>query len=237
MGKIILPLGIIGIVILSGCLIPNNILSGLNLCGFLEEGQQQYDCYMLKAETDKDFAVCENISDSSHKIFCYEMVSNLVSDPNACEAITGQENKDACYSSISIEKRTVEDCDKIMDLIIRENCYRKLGSFNVDATLCEKITSDNRKSSCYARIAVKENDFSFCSYLEGDWEDECYVQAAVDLRTLDGCYEIENIEHKEDCFTFVAFRTKDKSLCEEISDPDKKDYCQEAEHSVGKDWP
>jgi len=85
--------------------------------------------------------------------------------------------------------------------------------------------------NCETEVLLQSENISDCNNIEkisNDLvsKDVCITQKAVDHDKPEYCKEISETEQKDACYFHIAEAKKDKSFCNNMSDPDNKAYCQ-----------
>lgn len=107
-------------------------------------------------------------------------------------------------------------------LIVAFFLFNKKFESNMKIELCENITSGKLKVVCYS-IFLK--DYQSCK-LAGDFSTYCYdsVFPAMELnRSL--CESLEENYARLSCFTNLAVKSKDSTVCELLKEPAVVDVC------------
>ncbi len=81
---------------------------------------------------------------------------------------------------------------------------------------------------CDATQGIQNNDLSSCA--KSDWilRDGCYSEIAKKTKDASVCENITDVMFKNACYTSVAEEAKDVSICEKISDVMFKKTCLDA---------
>ncbi len=181
-----------------------------------------------------DVKICEKITNPDRKISCKNNViaGNAIKTKNIalCDQITVEEEKIGCrnplYSYEAVATNNIELCKKIVGNDSYQNgCISKVtmnqiaqnntGILSVD--MCKNITDEFWKNNCVKEVSAKN------TY-------EAY-QKAKSASTLDACDSVNDSSLRNICRDKVLFLEAQEnnsiSLCEKISDVNKKQRCVE----------
>lgn len=131
------------------------------------------DCYIQIAETLKDDAICQKISENSKNQECYLKVAVVRQDPSACENILDRNS--GSYSA----------------------CIREIAYTTLDRSLCVKIQTPYMRSECYDRIAKEIPSIDFCNSLQGNWKANCLIYLASKNNDRSLCKLV--VEARQEC--------------------------------------
>lgn len=181
-----------------------------------------------------DIKVCEKITNHDRKISCINNViaGNAIKTKNIalCDQITVEEEKIWCrnplYSYEAVSTNNIDLCNKIIgNDSFKDGCISKVtmnqivqnntGTLSVD--MCKNITDEFWKNNCVKELSAKN------TY-------EAY-QKAKSASTLDACDSVNDNSLRNICRDKILFldaqENNNISLCEKISDVNKKQRCVE----------
>ncbi|MBD3210940.1 hypothetical protein GF318_06195 [Candidatus Micrarchaeota archaeon] len=91
---------------------------------------------------------------------------------------------------------------------------------------CFTTKEGEERDKCIATIALDLERKDLCEYA-GDRRGRCLV-SIVPLTLDEGiCPTIQDQSFRDDCYTELAGAYQDSSYCEQVQDPEKKDFCTE----------
>lgn len=194
--KLYLLLILFSIIIISGCIQPQNIVNVFaqnDPCLSFNSTFEKDVCYYYAAESQGNLQLCDKTADEMTKTYCYTNVAKKTNNEKICERLG--EN-----SSISTFEDEIEHNSFLSS---KYDCYSELG-------LCDKVS-------------VGKND---CYYKKGDCDkindtsdrDECYIYR---LNDTDSCYKASDAVK---CFAYYGYRNSDQTICNKLNIPEK-DKC------------
>lgn len=216
-------------------------------CDSLSDENLRLQChdkiYMNAAVDGQDISVCEMISDESLKIMCQDQVQMILSryadSADDCSVIGSETLRKQCednfYLQTSKKNLSVENCDNISDSDLSGQCKETVTqnievinqsqqaaqtatvtkTFQEILELCDNL-SGNRSVSCkdavYPQLAFDEKDLSHCDKISDE------LVAAQ-------CQKVQGDKINE-YYLRQALVSKNKSLCDLITDSELKALCQ-----------
>lgn len=184
------------------------------------------------AMQEQDISLCMGISDEDKKIECHDMI----------------------VATTAKKSGTIETCDTLTNtgvvVLCRDVISTDRAIATIDKTICNHISDGDRRMSCKEDIdeiqfANKTRDKAitreFCDTLGDKYQSICITQiqqidetavyrdalAKNDARL---CEQIVQTELKNTCLDTIrlksAVTSENTTLCETISDPAKKLYCE-----------
>jgi hypothetical protein len=112
----------------------------------------------------------------------------------------------------------------------------KVGTASADECLIRAAVSCNRTDLC-SKIASGEAEF-LCREARGGYDpglcpaiqnltvrDECYMKSAQRLNQSAICAGMGGAAGRDLCVASVAYRTRDRRLCNPVAHPDRRDFC------------
>lgn len=205
---------------------------------------QCYDkIYMNLAVDDQDMASCEKITDANLKSMCLDQVQMILSryaqTVDDCAVITSDSLRKQCEDNFYLQSSktdlSVENCDNISDANLSDQCKQTVTqnievvqqsqqaaqtatvtkTFQEILDLCDNL-SGNRSVSCkdavYPQMAFDRKDLSYCDKIS---DELVAVQCRKDQGDKINAYYLRQ-----------SLASKDKSLCELITDSELKSLCQ-----------
>ena len=181
---------------------------------------------------DQDASLCAGISDIGQKSECSDMIA----------------------SNIAKKSGTIESCDTLastgITLICRDVISSDRAIAAIDRSLCTQVSDSDRRTTCEESVdeieltaKTRNNAITreFCDTLGDKYQSICITQiqqidetavyrdalAKNDARL---CEQIIQTELKNTCLDTIrlksAVTSENTTLCETISDPAKKLYCE-----------
>lgn len=87
---------------------------------------------------------------------------------------------------------------------------------------CSK--NQTTKDTCLKNYAIQNHAPDIC-LLAGTLKDGCLIITILDKQRVDLCQKMDNESMKDECWTEIAWRTKNETLCTNVVDKNKKTYC------------
>ena len=170
-----------------------------------------------------DLETCNKISvfNRFQKHQCYLRLIEIEPSLELCLKLNIEIQRDDCYTALAKSNKDPNLCDKTATWK-KDICYRDLASLTADEKLCEKI--DGSKIECYISVAKVKKDPNICRNLEEGQED-CYQEVAVASNNPQLCEELKDNIKTMLCYTVVASRLRDSSICENINEEAFKNDC------------
>jgi len=84
---------------------------------------------------------------------------------------------------------------------------------------CTGLILENAKRACLNSLALSSTNASVCSYLSGTYADSCYSQIAQRTGNSSLCNSIVNKTNSYACTETIAVANSNYSLCKSIGDP------------------
>lgn len=186
------------------------IIRGHEICGNMSSTESKDGCYMELAKVQKDFDLCEKLSNRYARYGtgeCYIQIAKAKKDFSVCEKITGTKSKD--------------------------DCYMELAKVNEDPSVCEKRSDRDKfkieecKYEILNQIQMSEiHEIEICSNMTiSRWKDLCYKKVASKLNKAELCERIGDINNRDYCFLDIAKKEKDVYVCNGLGSLDKKLEC------------
>lgn len=144
-----------------------------------------------------------------------------------CMRFTSDVGKADCIEEVAEETENVDLCEYSSN---KDNCYYIVISnlmfknkIPKDITICDRAGSE--KERCYGSVAVMTENINICETLLGFNKDSCFVRFALAHSDETACEKIENVKEntKEGCYSMIAVKKKDSSLCNKAGA--KKEDC------------
>ena len=202
-----------------------------------EQDNEQDTALYNDAIATKNIALCDGIKNTNQKNTCTSMLG----------AIQALDKKDKNLCSTLADPKVIGECNNRISLALAEE--------QQDKSLCDAITESGSQTYCYNSIdasrletilSEKSATEPLCQTLEWEYQEKCiasivraqnqdlYVQA-VQQGNGDNCELITNETEKTLCLDIVhlkhALVVKDLAECDQITQWDKKSYCQKV---IGK---
>lgn len=103
-----------------------------------------------------------------------------------------------------------------------ENLY--LDALSARKSLLACAQNQSTKDGCIRTYAVQNSAPDIC-LLAGTLKDKCILTLAPGMLRTDLCGKVDNSSLRDDCWTEMAARKNDSSLCANVADAAKKGYC------------
>lgn len=159
-----------------------------------------------------------------------------------CDKLTSNETQNFCKEVIIgwiIEDMHRQDditiCNQIEDEAMKVECkdeyYSRYAEKNKDPELCQKIISKDKQKWCYIQVAEVMGSLQVCENIKE--RELCYEMVAVATGNISICEMLaakasEELDITPDmCYDMAARERKDPTICEKITDPITKRYCNE----------
>ncbi|MFH1751016.1 MAG: hypothetical protein ABH863_05030 [Candidatus Micrarchaeota archaeon] len=152
---------------------------------------------------------CSKIQDKAKRDFCFSNAAQLRNDITLCDYIEVQVARGFCYTELAKINKNLSTCDSVQkfqmgDIFnqtsMKEICYAYIAEIEQNLDICKKISAPENIGRCYSRIGNASSGGSCNLLMEGTARDICF-------------YEIK-------------WLTKDEKYCQEISDSDSREICE-----------
>lgn len=140
---------------------------------------------------------------------------------------------DYCWSSKAVAANDTSVCNEDLSNFIRYRCAIRVAFENHNWKFCGELTGKDL-IECYSMAAKETADYNYCTKI---WDesnygenkkgpvDNCYL--AVLEKTLEEniCSNVKNDWRRMECYTYLAEKKNDPSLCMKIEDENMKSGC------------
>ncbi|MFH1589832.1 MAG: hypothetical protein ABIB43_04665 [archaeon] len=99
---------------------------------------------------------------------------------------------------------------------------------------CEEKTNKAQKSQCYATLGSVTSDLSLCEKADV-YGTICFSEIAIKQNNESICNFIDRLEEKDYCLSEIGGAKGDLAICEEVQNEDLKDRCFGTSANVNKD--
>ncbi|VVB97941.1 Uncharacterised protein [uncultured archaeon] len=99
-----------------------------------------------------------------------------------------------------------------------------LAAIGAEKSVLACSANASTKDGCLRTYAI-ENQLPDICLLSGTQKDKCLIILAPQQLRTDLCGKIDNASTRDDCWTEMAARKNDSSLCANVADAAKKTYC------------
>ncbi len=209
-------------------------------CTLISSSLKKYEC---QAILTNDLAYCYTppASDNTTRDACFTNVAKQKNDSSICAYAVTRMYVNLCYEYFALASNDVKLCSKKYDELDRDDCYAALARQTGNASSCGLIVSGFVDKAlhdvCYDDVARKYGDPAACSGIKRDYyRYNCY--AAV----IEGQYEFskascdaipaKDAQWKDNCYSRLAKKTGDKTLCASIQDQSLKNTCLGIEEQI-----
>lgn len=205
-----------------------------DMCGSIEDKSLKDRCLGQIGVRKNDASICRKAGEQKH--FCLLEVARTTNDISLCGEMPGAD--EICYRHFAILENDVSICDRTTESgnlgrqYDLDKCRAYAAEKILDPEICSSlIQTDSWRNTCWQYMAVGSKDDSYCEnvadrvFTEGKWVPSgapvhCYsftAKAALDYRI---CHKIpdENKWTKDSCYLQIAFKLKDPSICEHMSE-------------------
>ena len=149
-------------------------------------------------------------------------------------------SREECYVFLAQNKNDIEICKKLPDYKNKINlCIAEVAKFNKNAEKCEMMMGEDKDSlrrHCYRELGIILKNPDYClvdnenlDSGERNLAASCIEEIAKEIEDLEEALSICELSptYIDNCYSALAASRKDKSICEKITDKDKKDSCIE----------
>jgi hypothetical protein len=205
-------------------------LSDPTLCARIGESSMRDDCYHTIAPM-AGLVTCNKIENESlrkkchlelgdESVLCGDMSANY--DYNLCMAksknnysictdITNQSLWDNCYFDFAKDKNNYTICGLLSGSGGRDSCFQYFANLTSNASLCDSISFNYTRYLCTTRLT---GDYARCNELSDYLQrDSCLEIFASEHAAPNICLNISTNLYQDACFTDIAMKTKDASIC------------------------
>jgi len=167
--------------------------SNKKICNLLTSDVGKEQCLAEFSIIKKDVEECYKLEDNFQASKCFSRLAITLNNESLCLENHYNWSKDSCLSSLAYTQGNIDLCNKIKYdpetyVETKDGCFFGIASNKSDATICENILSNDVMNHCKARTLL---DNSFCS-------------------------SIQDNKVRESCTVFIAFETKDETLCKSL---------------------
>lgn len=203
---------------------------GPKISDFPVTGEDAQDFANLDlAKQKNDSSYCDKVKNEGYQSQCYHPFIDR--DLSFCEKMVHFSAAYCdCYAKVAANTKNETLCDRIesecsaRDKFSEHSCYSEVAFTKNNLTLCAKINYPREQQSCFNLLAVLTP--SLCgneTMFPDDKGDECYRNIAEGQCLSGGecnpplCGNILEIGMRDDCYSEIARKTGNKSLCEKIT--------------------
>lgn len=189
-------------------------------------------CYQLMAREFLSPELCKKVINDSNRESCYSALSGFVPERTICDNITQESDRTKCLEAYGGKTGKLEDCQT-------DRCVVGVAVYQHDLSLCSQTKSDGYKRYCYKQIAADTSNFKICDQYTNNNSsnelDSCYsgVVSQLKLINIDICKKLQYSSGT--CFTVVAFKTGDVSVCDNIQNKGSIESCVENVSTLNND--
>ncbi len=148
----------------------------------------------------------------------------LTRDYSLCQGIISKDYTADCYNYILSLTDNSNICGELVDPYNINTCYKNFARKLKDPTLCSKLTNEYDGDVCVVdlsnanpgMISVKE-EAVLCSQMNAG-KDNCYSKLAIKTKDKTLCNQISSTDGKTNCLIDVAEELADESICAEIKE-------------------
>lgn len=218
--KILVVLGIILTLFLTGC----NITSGIivnpdDQCTSLE-GAAKDNCYFERYQ-------CDKLQNLKIRNSCIAELAKLKKDIVICGLIIDEQAKGYCQEQLAEINNDPQICEQITYPYWRDTCYYNLALNDDDAEICLEIGNDEQRIDCRYKIALEKNDAHLCTLLPENKADYCLFSVAAATVDAVVCDNISTGLQRDTCRFKIAKITVNKKDCEIIKINEIRTLCHE----------
>ena len=156
--------------------------------------------------------------------------------PSECDKILCVQCREICYADAVFNQPNLSICDKIDYYWQKNGCITNVAKAQKNASVCEYISIDSWKPGCYSAVANLQLNISLCNTFERfDDVERCYTEIAKSSQNLSYCDAILSINLdsypssksnlRDYCYSYVAGRAKNASICDLLYFDKIKDTC------------
>lgn len=203
------------------------------ICEQLRE-ELMYACISLVAECKKDETLCDDrISDLTYQWGCISGVAKAKKDVSLCEPIENPAHRNPCIEGVAAAKKDVSLCNMIEENSSRDDCIVEVAIAAEDPSLCSQLSSslDYWKYQCLMNVGMAAQDMEVCNRIplesraEEDMAEKC-IKNVSSGKNQGVCNQISDAEFRDYyCLTQIALEQKDVSVCDRITDKERKNNC------------
>ncbi|MCH7567918.1 MAG: hypothetical protein IIA87_00705 [Nanoarchaeota archaeon] len=199
--------------------------------GFSEDQWSIELCKIYSAINSQDLKKCEQLKIGSQSL-CYEEIGKKTRDYRACNKIEdGLEHdpyalKEICYQHIARHLEDPEICELIEYTGRKDGCYLLVALRSHEIDLCYKINNEREKTFCTKKVSILLAGPSYCHNNTEIDQMACYLDLERVQRSeitakrklnVEECKELKYKESQEICVGFIAKKTENPELCEQIT--------------------
>lgn len=211
---------------------------------------ENIECFEDRAEANNDFEICEKIANEEVRNECYYGVAYENNNIQACEEIDIKYNarnnerpylhsRDYCYYYVflrwDLKDKTL--CYNISNQIFRNRCLVSVAGNTGDSFICQSDELNQKeKQKCLDEIAKSsaflKKDPALCENIKSasigaSTRDYCYWDIVVEAGVKEAkiCEKIENESLNFRCFSYVASKLKDISICDNLKISQRRNEC------------
>lgn len=215
--------------------------------------QKDEECLFEYAKLEKNATACEDIDSKVKKQVCLNIVENIdncddlllasqidycrqlyairANKPLLCDAISLDTSASYdCYVFFATEEKNKQYCKKL-SLNDEWKCYQEYSLAANDPTGCMEIHkyAPSARHKCLLDVANAFNNASVCESMDiASQKIECYYIAMGfndEVYPLENCVSIKVDNWKDNCYSTLAKRTSNLTLCDYVLGEGMKKQC------------
>jgi ethanolamine utilization microcompartment shell protein EutS len=184
------------------------------------------------AMQDQDAAICTGISDSRQQSECSDMIIASIAKKagtiEICDTITSTGTMILCRDVISSDRAITQAdrqlCDTLSDMDLRTTCQESIDEIQLTAK-----TRDNTITREFCDTLGARSQ-SICLTQIREIDETALYRDALGKNDAKLCEQILQTELRNTCLDTIrlksAVTSENTTLCDTITDPDKKLYCE-----------
>jgi hypothetical protein len=204
------------------------------LCDKLTAQDKRDDCFGAHARKGNDSSLCDKIASDEKKESCMRAILSPCTfeadegKKKLCSAIEKGDyslcgDDDGCLFSYGINKSDEEACSNISLNARKGACL----SIALNGDYCSSFLLRGERDFCYEIIGEETNNMLFCGKAtEGtSYENNCYTFLAIKNMDSTICSHCSSDMDRDSCYQNYSLTTGNWSVCSGIRGPNTKDVC------------
>jgi len=175
-------------------------------------------------------SACEENASDYVMSYCFELVAEFTKNYGYCNLANITLYQDSCYKNLSYQLKNDYLCSLLSYEVYRDDCYMQVAPL-LNVTICNKVVRDEERDVCRDNYAKKNSDPRACDVMENKFlRDSCFSEVIVKegvTYPVEYCMEMTLVDWREQCYYWLAVKSNNSSICENIQYDILKSQCKE----------
>lgn len=176
-------------------------------CDAVLRERERNICYSEIAEQQKDFTLCQKISDASGLHFCLQKVMPLLTlTAENCNAMPDQVTKNACLTAVAASTGNYNLCLSTSDSFFNYGCFKGVieNNQNLSEALCDATTELEKEpfllaDRCWYKLGLRTEKSKYCTEVTDDVDRHLCIEKIVSqIKDPEECLAIDTDNQQAD---------------------------------------